>query len=488
MDTEMIDSTTDVDISPPPAKRARSAPAGQSLITSGAAGGTPGAIEYQQWKIPEGETRTFNQAFYVEILNANFLKGTVERTTQKHKYNYECPPYYIFPWQQLSWYLDLAQYNFLRKYTNHAQIENVRYQVLLVGQRLPFTTNGSDSSIANSSVDQTLDYYEAIEKKEAFDTYFVPDGSTSLESAGVTRLSNTTSANERITHFLWGDPRDSALKPDVAANQGNRKWHLRPVFVTRQYYDDADEIGESEYRAWHPWAREKKMSMDTKQSPKPAVICTVDYAPKNGIINHSRPFNFNRQDPLRDTLQSVHTRKLPYSLPNTYRDSNGVATSNPQAGSYQVNMDDLYKRHNITEGDASHLAVESKSMQLSSWASMDIENIGVSNTRTEPHIPNYRSIMFGIRPQMNGSTIQNGILQLEIRTEITVKYQIYFPLAGTAYWASTDNWSPGMSACEPTPGTTFLNNDEDVVIQRQWGLGQHRLPGNKLALIPAPYQ
>lgn len=488
MDVSMVDSTTDVDIGPPAAKRARAAPPGQSLITSGAAGGTAGSIEYEEWKIPEGESRTFNQAFYVEILNANFLKGVVERTAQKHKYNYEIPPYYIFPWQQLSWYLDLAQYNFLRKFTNHSQIENIRFQILLVGQRLPFTTNGSDSSIANSQVDQTLDYFEAIEKKESFDTYFVPDGATSIESAGVARLGNNTSANQRITHFLWGDPRDSALEADVAAVQGNRKWHLRPAFVSRQYFNDAEDIGESEYRTWHPWAREKKMSMDTKQAVKPAVICTVDYAPKNGIINHAKPFNYNRQDPARNALTSLHTRRLPYSLPNTPNETTGVDTSSPEAGTFQIHLNDPYKRHNIRDGDASHLAVESVSMQLHSWAEVDVENIGLQNTRSDAHYPNYRSIMFGIRPQMNGSAIQNGILQLEIRTEITVKYQVYFPLAGTAYWALKDNWSSGMSAVEPTPGNTFMNNDEDLVIQKTWTTGQHRLPGNKIALIPSPYQ
>lgn len=470
------DSTTSGAVAP---KRMRFNDPGSTYITSGASGGAPGYVEYENWKVPDAETKSFHQAFYIEILNANFLQGAVNRGTSAAPalFNYHVPPYYIWPWQQLCWYIDYAQYNWLKKYTNHAKIKKVTWQAMLVGQRLPFSTNASTTSIANSQVDQTLDYFEAVEKREAFDTYFIPDGATNLEQAGVRRIANAHDMRG-VAHHLWGDPRDSALAPDISAHQGNRKWHLRPTFVTRRYVDAGTVSRESEYKTWQPWAREKKMTIDTKTAVKPSVICTVEYTPKNGILNHGRPMGVTTGDPIKQLEYGMHNRRVDYAIQTEAAGGN----SEMDTSAYDIHKIDPVSGGKVTLDNTTFRAYWSK--EDHQWAHLDVECFPNINTRQDHHIPSYRSLFFGIRPQMNGDQIQQGILQLEIRTQIEFEYQIYMPLPATIYWQYADNWDGAVSEAAPFPGNAFLTNDEDILLRKRYEIGWTRMPGNKLIAIP----
>lgn len=229
--------------------------------------GAPGVTQYPDWKPPDPVIAKHNKSFYIELENSNFIN--VDSTTDANLFL----PYYLFPYQYIPWYLSTGEYNWYVHSTCFARIKSTRFQVNVVGHRLPFTTNDETASVANSQVDQTLDVFRAIEKKFPFDVY---NTNVRINSA----YDLQTLFTRLYENHKASSPNNAAK--NIPANMGYRRWNCRPAFNIGQTVTGGADFTNT-IHTYPSLAESKYMSADLRQFRGPLI--EVCHQTKNGIIS-----------------------------------------------------------------------------------------------------------------------------------------------------------------------------------------------------------
>ena len=381
------------------------------------AGEVEGVTPYPDWKPPDPCINKHGKTFYLELDNVNWTNqphtppgadGPTEHIT--------FAPYYLFTWQYLHWYLDYMQYEWYVQNTNMARVKSAKFQINIIGHRLPFTTNNEASSVANSQVDQQLDVFRAVEKRWPFDVFEnAQDGNSQVKSRELFAL----------TQRLYGNGEGD----DVPATAGYRRYYWRPGFISNTNISRGNP--EPNLLRYPSMAEFKYCDADLRVFRGPIV--EVDFVPTSGYLNLNRSkmppayfpniyravfstnaiYDSNDKD---DTIVRVDSGQAKQTLHYEYRFNRTVLSSLPP----QIGLD----QGAISGSDAEDNAARSY------FVAGDLEG----PTFTQRHsakFPSYQSLMLGVRPQMNGSDYQRGILQIEVKTEIEIEYQLY--------WASSWN-------------------------------------------------
>ena len=400
----------------------------------------PGVDIYEDWKPPDGHLNTHSKTFYLELENDNYHFG-------KDPTQFYCiPPYYNLMWHALPWYLDYGEFAGYRNFTNWARIREITFQVNIVGHRLPFTTNEENSMMANSQVDQTLDVFRGVEKRYPHKTCYKKDVDTNMaEDVAKIPYGN-------MVKTLYGYSADSEFTK-VPAQSGYRRWRYMPKYYTA--HEGATEYKEwstspSKCHGWPNFANLKWQSADLRTFRGPIV--TIVYEPKGGFIgqqpsillkqptekDHANFIRISEKQNLQTPCYGLVPHKHIYSR---YYD---MGISNTCNGGWRNDPAKLYIASNI-----------------------DMEY--QSNTRTEPILPSYQSIFLGVRPQMNGSKHQRGIMQIEVRTQCVVEFQLFWAVPIPIQWKNNGedydlNTLEKQNDCTPLPhGFTGLSNDLDLM-------------------------
>lgn len=182
-------------------------PTGSSHFFGAGQMGAAGITQYPNWSPPSPSTSKHTKTFYLELENTNFSFMDTGLLV----------PYYILPYQYLPWYLSTTEYMWYTSCTNFSRIKSIRFQVNVVGARLPFTTNDETASVANSQVDQMLDVFKGMEKIHPFHLY---DTKNTTEVYSPAQL-------RALVSRLYPDAYEQTT---VAACQGYRRWHCQALF------------------------------------------------------------------------------------------------------------------------------------------------------------------------------------------------------------------------------------------------------------------
>lgn len=402
------------------------------------AGQAEGVIEYNDWKPPDAVSKTHNKTFYLEIENENWSSGVDGDSS----YNYCIPPYYNMIWQMLAWYLDFGEFAYYRKNTNWSRIKEVVYQVNVVGHRLPFTTNEENSSVANSQVDQMLDIFRGLEKRHPHTTIY-KNGLGDLQGTTLRRKN----AYSNIIKTLYGYPntRETGINK-VSANRGYRRWRYFPKMYAKK---DPQSSHPSANASWPSYASSKWQSVDLARYRGP--VATIQYQTKGGILGQM-PSIITQQHSAPDNLSYILETRRPINktLTNTF-----------------ITSTNRTKPVDFFNPSYFHCYANSTSDYHTLYSSANVDMEFQNNTRHDPVMPCYQSLFLGVRPQMNGATHQKGVLQLEIRTQCTVEFQLYFAVPINLTWKNDEEkYDVGNDvdhqADALTKGYTGLSNDMDL--------------------------
>lgn len=404
--------------------------AGSSHFFGAGQVGAPGVTQYPNWKPPPPCTAKHNKTFYLELENTNFTYGDQGLLA----------PYYAFPWQYIPFYLHPGEYKWYSQNTNFAKIKSVRFQVNVIGARLPFTTNDETASVANSQVDQMLDVYRSMEKLYPFILY---------DTKNTTDLI-LPSQFHAIVKRLYGQVTADTGATEVSAVQGYRRWHVQPLFPKG--------VGSSALASTYPaFAHNKIMSADLRSFRGP--LCEMSHRCKNGIIVVAQSVV-----PLLNRLaaDNFKTYSSPlYKHPQVFREY-AEAVEDPQNAEGDDDSclvyrytDALVQKFTVPVAPATtppssvtvHQSTHNSLRSNSSFAIRQPKLLpgmpaGLSDymdgyhgtiegnswtTGSEFNLHNFQSFFMGVRPQMNGSKYQQGITQVEIKTEIEVEYSVFWP-------------------------------------------------------------
>ena len=421
----------------------------------------PGTTIYNDWKPPEKQTRQHSKTFYLELENDNWVMD------KNGSFNYCIPPYYNMMWHALPWYLDFGEYECYRNTTNWAKIKNVVFQVNVVGHRLPFTTNEESSLLANSQVDQTLDVFRSMEKR-------MPHG-TCYKKEQKDRKAQDIDKNpySEMCKTLYGYVAHGKLLRKIPAYNGYRKWRYMPKYYVAN--SEATEYAEWENHpfrgaGWPDFGNYKWQSVDLRTYRGP--IATIAYEPKGGLIGQAPSILLKMVQIGTGNFVAMSEQQL-YKSP-IY----GLVTHRHLYAAYQKNGINI----NTCNGGWRN---NSAALYFSSNVDCEYQ----TNTRQEPIIPCYQSLFLGVRPQMNGSLHQKGILQIEVKTFCEVEYQFYHAVPIPIPWKNDVeiyNARDSTNNDRLPRGFSGLSNDLDMAKYS----GQCAIPryacGNKLVMNLAP--
>ena len=368
----------------------------------------PGIRSFIGWKPPPIQTFKTSKTFYFEIDNTNWtminksFNADAEHDTESSEWNILCPPYYYWNWWQVYYYLAQGEYLWFKNNTNYSRIKNTKFQVNVVGHRLPFTTNSETVSMANSEVDQTLDVFRGINK-------LYPHIGSISNAAGTDLSSMSFIDMEKYRQkLLYGNTLsnssdDPAMFP---ATCHYNTWNTRPyIHKLRDRQDNADALIQYHRFINMPdLANKKWLEVDLRKYRGPIV--QIDHECKNGVIfkqpslMEEFPYSANRRGIITQD-QGILVKN------NEYNDKNVAENLTiTTAGKYEMDKEIYYKT--------------------------DIENrFHYTNNLEEI---NYDSLWFGVRPTMNGSEIQVGKTQIEIKTECEIEYMVYWSAPSGDKW------------------------------------------------------
>lgn len=396
--------------------------------------GVPGVTQYPNWKPPSPSTAKHNKTFYLEIENTNFTFGDEGLLA----------PYYAFPWQYIPWYLHQGEFKWYTSCTNYARFKSVRFQINVIGARLPFTTNDETASVANSQVDQVLDVFKSMEKIMPFMLY---------DTKNTTDVTTPSALHNSLTR-LYGKVSHSTGDTEVSACQGYRRWHVQPLFPKGRTHKNVQN-----FQTYPAFAHNKIMSADLRTFKGP--LFEMAHKCRNGIFVVAASSKPEYTDVF--TSDEVATYAvLPYQnkqiwMSETHGDSTQQNESG-MSGSHTVYtyVDGLVGVDTITSNEGtSHTRVYRSSIETAlPNAAYALRNPSAVGGTTKPtskvtnymdgyhqtiegnmwtsgqefNNGNFASIFAGVRPQMNGSKYQQGITQIEIKTECEIEYSVYWPL------------------------------------------------------------
>lgn len=391
--------------------------ASSRMITAGDAG-VPGVIQYPEWKPPDPATARHTKTFYLELENDNFALKDVNKQVNELEL-----PYYMFMHQYIPWYLSTAEFNWYLKCTNFSRIKNVRFQINVVGVRLPFTTNNESSSIANSQVDQQLDVFRGLEKLFPFRVH------DHFNDTSINHPAHLQAVFTRLYGKHLVD--ETNHEADIPATQGYRRWHIQP---TVNIYQNNQTLRTTAH-TFPSFAECKYMTADLRSFRGPLI--DIAYKTKNGIIGYAKsasntvPFDTNtgectlwKTKPLYSSFDNNPTvQGGPSIAPSNNHDN--IPVFNYNLGWFTYTSQTMI--HDDTRVKTLRPARDQQGGNTSCYGYLQTVEGMAASQRSEVELHNFQSVMLGVRPQMNGSDYQRGILQLEIKTECDVEYQVYWP-------------------------------------------------------------
>ena len=388
--------------------------------------GAPGVTQYPNWKPPSPCTAKHNKTFYLELENTNFTYMDTGLLA----------PYYSFPWQYIPWYLHPGEFDWYGSCTNFCRFKSVRFQINVIGARLPFTTNDETASVANSQVDQMLDVYRSMEKIFPFELYDTKNTRTVATPEHVHDLLS------RLYEGMYANSTNA--NGVVSACQGYRRWHAQPLFPNGQ---DLSGLVPSTFPAF---AHNKIMSADLRTFRGP--LAEMSHVCKSGIIQAGASV-VSKKIGIGSKPLTPYSASL-YKHPTIYYE-HGVADPSPQNSTvHKVDSFPVYHYFNglLQKNEASNGTLQHVP-RLESLAACS--GAGIRDKSLLPGLPdaipkfmdpyhqtiegsawssgnqfnayNFPSMFMGVRPQMNGSKYQQGITQIEIKTECEIEYQVYWP-------------------------------------------------------------
>lgn len=392
-----------------------SGPAGTSHFFGAGSVGAPGVQQYPEWKPPDAITKKYSKTFLIEVHNKNFriVGGVVPDSSQPDIHLGQCyTPYSHFTWWYIFWYLSLGEYNWLCNNSNFARIKNTRFQINVVGHRLPFTTNDENSSVANSQCDQMLDLFKGFEKLFPFRT-------VDAEDKVVTNESQILPLAQRL--YGLKSIADEAEDTQIPATLGYRRYPHTAMFEKREEPDPITTLS-----GWPAFVQHRYLSADLRTFRGP--LFEVAYKTKNGILHQARSIVDDGLTGVLDSqLRNIHTsHAIWYSRLNSWTSGGGTGLDRQ----FTTEKVMLYPEKAVTADTVRLHSMPSRYNQTNTYQQgymKDIEGQAFSE-RNNLAVTNFESILLGVRPQMNGATnFQKGILQLEIKTECEVEYQHYHP-------------------------------------------------------------
>lgn len=361
---------------------------------------------------------TTQKAFYIEITNEDFKidqlwnEWKLNGIDWKNMFAVLKTPYYYIPWWYICWYLHLGEYKWLKKNTSKAKILKSNYQVNVVGHRLPFTTNDTSSSVANSLVDQTLDVFRGMNK--VWPNYPQFKGYTS---------SNPDPKNtvDKLVSLLYGNPASHTTDFQnpatfLGATQKYMDFPLMSHLTKMTHYTDVTNkknmvTGWNDYTTFPDFAKLKYADCDLKLFRGP--IAQVEYRPKHGWLNVEGSILDNAVWGYQEGCYGITNMEKPVRVPRN--EMNFSDSVNYMNGEFEI----FRSGH---EEDSEEFYYQTDLEVLHQFVGKEVP------------VPKYDDLWVGVRPVYNGSQIQAGICQLEIRTEIEIEYETFWPAPVTSKW------------------------------------------------------
>ena len=448
-----------------------------------ASGGVPGAASYNGIDHMPTNTRTHRKTFMFDLHARDFNSTPLKLIGQKPGAPQGIglvAPFYHFPWQYLFWYLDSAELGFYRR-CNFSKVKESRFRINIVGFRTPFTTNNTSSSVANSMVDMRCDLFKGIEKIHPFRSVATPDGASkfselnSIEKVAAFftgKLKTDTDGSDLGSAFgspLYGlsvyNTPIADQTASLGANQRSVNYYLQPMFTRTNFpthgaeYEDMNNL----YIGWPAFAHIKSASVDLKQFSGP--LTEVVYTPRNGIINMTGSvlsgFHLDSDTKTSQYLSMVRKSIMSSKLST---DQNEVRVP----GAAQISEVENQLGFSYAPKDNAY-AINPKEHSPNSTNQQFLANVATVEgpfytTRHEWDANVFESILLGIRPTYNGSTIQEGILSIEVETEIDIEYQLN--------WPNQSEWTNNATLAAQKYSLLGNTNDQDLMIYS----GQQSLP------------
>lgn len=445
-----------------------------------AGGGIPGVSSYNGIDHMPSNIRTHRKTFLFDLYARDFVTASLATLPANNPIKSVglVAPYYQFPWQYLFWYLDAMELGFYRR-CNFSKVKESRYRINIVGFRTPFTTNNTSSSVANSMVDMRADFFKGIERIHPFRAVATPDGKSILAELNTVgkladfytgQLKQGTDGTE-ITAFgtnLYGlSVYNTAIGSQITgmgANQKSVPYLLQPMFTRSNYpthgveYEGFNNL----HVGWPAFANVKTCSMDLKQFNGP--VTEVVYRPKNGIINMTASV-LAGSTVSTDTLTAQYVTVVRKAIASAKL---GEESDIAVPGAQQISE----MEHHLNFGykpSTSFYSIQPKENQPNGSSNEFHANAATVegpfyNSGHEFNPNTFESIMLGIRPTYNGSSIQEGILSIEVETEIDIEYQLN--------WPNQSEWTKNSTAAAQKYSLLSNTNDQDLMFYS----GQQTLP------------
>lgn len=364
------------------------------------------------FKTNQAHKTTFKtqKAFYIELTNEDFditqlwNEWNIERTDFKNMFAVLKTPYYYFPWWYLTWYLHQGEYKWLTKNTSKARIKESSFQVNVVGHRLPFTTNDTSSSVANSLVDQSLDVFKGMNK--VWPNYPQFKGYSAVNP----NIENTV---KYLVPFLYGAPAShttdfSTPQAYLGATAKYMDYGLLSHLTKMTHYTDVTNgknyvTAHQDFTTFPDFAKLKYADCDLKLFRGP--IAQVTYQPKHGHLKVGNSILDNSVWGYSETAWGICNQMQHLSVPkNQWNYTKDISVMNTV----------MPNKEGFFEADTSH------------YYFTDLE-VMANIVGSEIPVPKYDDLWLGVRPVYNGRSVQAGVCQLEIRTEIEIEYETFWP-------------------------------------------------------------
>ena len=404
------------------------------------------------FKTNQAHKSTFKtqKAFYLEISNEDFWiaqtwdGGHISDVEWKNMFALCRTPYYYLPWWYICWYLHQGEYRYLTTQTSKARIKSSSFQVNVVGHRLPFTTNDTSSSVANSLVDQTFDIFKGMNKVwpnyPQFRDYPVDEP-------------NYFNTLQKLTALLYGNPASHTTDFQHAASfLGAAQKYMDYPFLAHltkmTHYTDVTNkknyvTSHQDYSTFPDFAKLKYADADLKLFRGP--VATINYKPKHGYLHVA-----------------------PSILDNAvWSEKDGVAGSTSILRPTAVQRNQYNYSYSV--GFAKEFAVFKSGFEQGDYNWYNSTDLEVMRNIVGKEVPEpkYEDLWVGVRPVYNGSKIQAGICQLEIRTEIEIEYETFWPAPVTSKWKANGIDIEKDYLKNTTNTNTGMTNETDLLLRSQ---------------------